>query len=137
MHGEQWLTLGPIADGTTETTSLDHCILRCVKAVSRMANRAIKSFARSLKDHIGWLGASCGISPAARLNFVHRRICTGGASPSSRARYTSTQCLLSSKFRNIAELQQAANTRFVTDSVLILWLFRRAAPREHLMRSFR
>jgi hypothetical protein len=48
MDGEQWLTFGSIADGTTETASLDHCILRCVRAVSHMANRANKSFARNL-----------------------------------------------------------------------------------------
>jgi hypothetical protein len=120
MHGEQRLTLRPIADGTTQATSLDHFDLRRVKAVNCMASRATKSFDSNLKDHMGWLGASFGISLAARLNFVHRRICTGGASPSSRPRYTSTQCLPSSKFRNIAELQQAANTRFVTDSALIL-----------------
>jgi hypothetical protein len=37
----------------------------------------------------------------------------------------------------MAELQQVAKTRFVADSLLILWACSSAAPREHLMRSFR
>src|SRR6202040_4030121 len=49
MHGEQGLTLRPIADGTTQTTSLDHFDLRCVKAVNCMASRATRSFARNLR----------------------------------------------------------------------------------------
>ena len=36
----------------------------------------------------------------------------------------------------MAELQQVAMTRLVTEFSLILWLFKSCAPLEHLTRSF-